>query len=233
MYSLNKIRPHIWHIEMDCRYELGMTFLRASEFYESANPDFRGKLGWTLLDHMKWYSTSEDSGRGGKYGDFSFASDWGGYNVPGSALDALYPRWPEAIEISDWNEYDERLLSFLRDIRQEETDSKYYLIGTLRGEAKGFLGHELAHAYYSTDGSYKCEMDSVLLWPPHKRAVSFVKVAVKALGYCDDVLDDEVQAYCATGFPGAFAGLAYNKDVIRLVKEIGQVFAHWEKKYNG
>ncbi len=87
MYSLNKVRPFIWHVEMDCCYELGMTFLRASEYYESANPDFRGKLGWRLLDHMKWYATAENTPRGGKYGSFSIARDHGCYNAPSNALD--------------------------------------------------------------------------------------------------------------------------------------------------
>jgi len=235
MYSLNKVRPHVWHIKMDCLYELGMTFLRASEYYESVNEDFRGKLGWTLLDHMKWYATTSGIRRRGEYGSFSFCVDWGGYNVPGFALDELYPRRPgyEADEIVDWNCYDARIHGFLQDIRKEEANARYYVIGTETVSEKGAFGHELAHAYYYTDDSYRREMDRIMNTTANEWAVQRLRSDVRLLGYCEEVLHDEVQAYCSTGFPGAFQARILDKRVKRLVTEIGQVFAHWENRYNG
>lgn len=232
MYSLNKVRPHIWHVEMDCRYELGMTFLRASEYYESKNYEFRRTLYWTILEQMKWYSTNEASPRHGKYGSFSFTSDWGGYNVPSDVFDVLYPANRFA-PIKDWNAYDARMRDILDAIRSEEKHSQYYVIGVQAKSPKGALGHELAHGYYYTDDDYRHHMNSLVRSGKHQRAVNLLKLALIDVGYCDDVLDDEVQAYCATGFCGVFAPLLEEKDLQTLVAEIGQIFAAQEKKYNG
>jgi hypothetical protein len=235
MYSLNKVRPHIWHVEMDCCFELGMTFIRATEFYESANPEFRGELGWTLHDQMKWYSTAEKSGRTGKYGAFTYLSDWGGYNVPGRCFEELYPRdlgyYVE--HIVDWNDYDDRMFSFLREIRKEEPGDSYYLIGTMKDDEKGTFGHELAHGYFATDRSYRAVMQRILGSSYHEHAACILQKEILELGYCEDVLLDEAQAYCATGFPAAFSHLIHNDGVKELIAAVGQVFAKWEKNHNG
>lgn len=232
MYALKRVRPHIWHIEMDCRYELAMTFLRASEVYESLNPDFRDKFGWTLHDQMKWYSTADDSPRNSPYGTFSFANDWGGYNVPSDTLDALYCSDPNFRNnnVVDWNDYDERMYGFLSEIRKEEK-GQYYLIGTRTGIKDGTFGHEVAHGYFFTCEGYRSAMLTTIRKDANWRAVNLLKSAIKDLGYCDEVLEDEVQAYCSTGFPEAFAYLIKNHDVQALVREVGQIFAAQEKKH--
>ncbi len=38
-----KIFPRVYHVTCDSRFDLAMTFLRSQEFYESDNPDVRGK----------------------------------------------------------------------------------------------------------------------------------------------------------------------------------------------
>ncbi len=103
----------------------------------------------------------------------------------------------------------------------------------MSGDKKGSFGHELAHAYYFTCDPYRKEIDRILGERKHERAVRILRSEIKALGYCDAVIPDEIQAYCATGFPGAFSRRIKDGDIQRLVTEIGQVFAYWEKMHNG
>jgi len=226
MIKLEKVRPHIWHIQMDNRYELAMTFIRAQEFYESPNERFKGKL-FSLLDYMEWYAIENNAKT------FTYPMDWSGFNVPSDVFEQLYPQDLSQCQIPDKNHYDARMYNLLQEIRLKERGHKYYVIGTTKGKEQGVFGHEVAHGYYATDGKYFKEINRILTGDDNKYgpARAKFKSILRAEGYCDAVLDDEVQAYCATGFGTILVPLVKDKLVMELVGEIGQVFAKWEKKH--
>ena len=84
----------------------------------------------------------------------------------------------------------------------EKHPTAQYIIGYVKGDVKTKL-HELKHALYYTDQNYKDSVNQ--FWKnmdaeTRERITSFLK----ALGYCDDVLIDEFQAYHFTEKPNFF-----------------------------
>ena len=61
----------------------------------------------------------------------------------------------------------------------------------------GYIGHELAHAYYYLDEEYKLKMDKAIKAYP--RYEEMKKIILSGVGYDENVVDDEIQAYLSTG----------------------------------
>ena len=60
LFKINKLYTtakgfSLYHLVFKSRYEMAMFYLRYQEFYESINPEFRGK-SFTYLDYMSWYT---------------------------------------------------------------------------------------------------------------------------------------------------------------------------------
>lgn len=160
----------VW-ISADSQEELGLTFMRFQEYYESANPTFRNKI-FTLGQLRYWYSE--------KYGANDYHLTWIGFNFPSRVLtpfkEGLFdPLTPE----------ENRLLELLR-YRKDE----FYIIGA---QNHNVLRHELAHALYASNTKYKLEIDNFL--GKHKSKLIKTNKYILNKGYSKDVLNDEIQAY--------------------------------------
>ena len=60
MLTIRKLPKYpLWHVESESYWELGMTFLRMQEWYESINPDFKGKV-FSVEAYMDWYVRTFD-----------------------------------------------------------------------------------------------------------------------------------------------------------------------------
>ena len=190
--QLTEILPRIYHLYMESAYDLAMHFVRVQEYYES--PKFRGKI-FTLVDFMEWYSREHGEGA------FTYPSDWSGFNVPSTVLLEVYGR---AGAIPDPNKYDE-LMSLLTNRIDTACDRKpFYLIGTSerRKGDEETLNHELAHGLYFTDSTYRKGVQELLRETQEKRGRDVLEksfTALKKMGYHPSIVDDELQAYCATG----------------------------------
>jgi len=57
-YKIEEVRDRIFAVIMEDDYARPMTFLRVQEFYESPNPDFRGKH-FNVWDYIEWYSNTK------------------------------------------------------------------------------------------------------------------------------------------------------------------------------
>lgn len=163
-----------------------MLFLRYAEFYESPNPEFKGKL-FTLVDFMEWYSK--------EYGDgaFTYPNDWSGFNIPGKVIKTIMEQggFPEK------NKYDVIFAEVIDKILETGCGWDFYLISGITGQEKT-KEHELAHAFWFLDRKYQKEMSSLVTKIQSK---TFEKLQDTLLedGYCTDVIYDEIQAYLATG----------------------------------
>ena len=73
-YKIVEVRDRVFAVIMEDDYARPMTFLRVQEYYESPNPDFRGKH-FNIWDYIEWYSRE-------KKDVFTYAFDWGGFNIP-------------------------------------------------------------------------------------------------------------------------------------------------------
>jgi len=160
----------VW-ISADSQKELGETFIRFQEFYESPSKQFRNKI-FTLGDIKNYYSLL--------YGADLYSDMWIGFNFPSSVLipfkqglfDPLTPQEKELLG----------LLKYRHDT--------FYIIGAQNNST---LRHELAHAMYGYDTNYKSQIDNLI----KKNQKKFRKVSnyIIKKGYNKIVLNDELQAY--------------------------------------
>jgi len=151
--------------------ELGETFIRFQEYYESPNPDFHGKP-FTLGSVKSYYSI--------KYGGDTYSDMWVGFNFPSSILQPFFNGLFDPLT--------EHEQEFLRLVKYR-TDS-YYIIGA---QSRSVLRHELAHSMYSYCEDYRIEIDALI--QKNKRKFGKVIQYMVGEGYSKKVVSDEIQAY--------------------------------------
>jgi hypothetical protein len=170
---LAEVAPNVLHLEFPTQYLLASTFLRFQEHYES--PKFRGQT-FSLETYMDWYAQTR------KHGNFSYFSDWGGFNIPSAVLEPF-----EAGHFDPLSRKEKALLELVRD-----RPRPIYLIGTSSGKGDvETLRHEIAHGLYSTNPEYRRLAEELL------SAVDLAPVfaMLERLGYHPDVWRDEAHAW--------------------------------------
>jgi len=181
--ELIKVTDNIFMIKMKNQYQLTSTFMRLQEFYESPYESIRGNY-FTVEQYMDTYAAN--------MGNFTYNTDWNGFNVPGDVLNKFFRLFEDGMEGN------RRLLRKEKELRMLLLSAgvfkleKFYVIGVHEG-SKDCTDHEMAHAYYYVDEDYKKEMDAIN--PP---LIDEFSQALLDMGYCDEVADDEMQAYLAT-----------------------------------
>jgi len=159
--------------------DITSTFLRFQEHYES--PYFQGK-NFPLDEFKIWYI--QNSPNGIKTGNFTYYSDWNGFNIPSYVLKPFYEG-----KFDPLSDQEQQFLEIFKNI-----DGVFYIIG-LHGEyknQKAVLRHEIAHALFYTNENYQSEVLQLLL----KFNIESMKKEIFSLGYHENVLDDEVHAFC-------------------------------------
>lgn len=177
---------HIWAIKSPDTHTRALMFMRAQEYYESAFEEIVGKQ-FKVSKYVDIYKLH--------YGrrDFTYGSDWAGFNIPSTILEECMFGIPED-EINNW---DKLMLGIIDIIKENEEDHTYYLLGV--DELKNnVLEHEFAHAMYFTLPEYKLEMDKLTHECDFVVKDTMLKCIIE-YGYADHVLADELQAYLATG----------------------------------
>jgi hypothetical protein len=208
-YKIKQIVGGIFVSEFENNYDLAMTFLRYQEFYESANPKFKGKH-FTIIDFMEWYSRENGNGV------FTYPNDWAGFNIPVNIISKVQSKNLSHNYIPDWNKYDDVMLDILipiettRGIGQEQGS---YLIGIVKG-SKSVMRHEIAHGLYHVYSDYKTGMNK-LYSNLSVASKNLLNSKFKAMGYHKSVWKDEAQAYLSTG---EYLTAAERKPFVELLK---------------
>lgn len=195
----------VW-IWADSQDELGLTFMRFQEHYESPNKNFRDKI-FTVGQLRNWYSET--------YGSNSYHTYWMGFNFPSRVLQ------PFKNGLFDPLTSEENGLLHLLKYRNDD----FYIIGA---QTSDILRHELSHALYASNPKYKKEIDSFL--DSHTNKLAKTKKFILDKGYCKEVLYDEIQAYITDNdeeelinvtCPTIIAGInkIYNKYNVAKVKK--------------
>ena len=214
-YNLKEIYPRIFLVTMDNSYDLAMTFCRAQEFYESPYKEIRGK-NFNMVEFQRLYTMRRGESC------FAYPEDWCGFNVPSNAIRNLY----YSSKIEDLNQYDTAFHKIIDKITcgTNKNEYKYYLIGAGTGD-KQTKNHEIAHAFYYLDPTYKREMNK-LIKEINKRSYSKITNFLLNVGYAKKVINDEIQAYLATGD-------SYMRDnSIKIPKNITKKFQKVFKQYS-
>jgi hypothetical protein len=167
-----KVQPYksVW-VWADSQEELGLTFMRFQEHYESANPEFRDKI-FTLGQLKRWYSET--------YGANNYHTTWVGFNFPSKVLIPFREGLFDPLTIEE-----QRLL----DLFKYRNDN-FYIIGAQNNST---LRHELSHALYASNVKYRDEINTFL--NKNKSKLKQTSKYILNKGYCQEVLYDEIQAY--------------------------------------
>ena len=184
-YKISEVKPKVFAVVIEDRYDRAMTFLRVQEFYESPNKKFRGK-NFSIWDYMKWYSTEYGKG-------FTYGTDWSGFNVPletaYSCYDTLTDRY------TDYDEVMETIIHKLYELNGDDADG--YIIGAGNTDGDTFK-HEVCHGLWYTNSAYKKDAKALLTIIDKKDYEVFENNLLE-MGYTDKVIDDEIQAYLCFG----------------------------------
>ena len=230
-YEIKEVRDRVFAVIMEDDYARPMTFLRVQEYYESPNPEFRGKH-FNIWDYIEWYSRT-------KKDVFTYAFDWGGFNIPlpiawecyegkdkepkkgyngvRSLPDSWKSKWDETMKDIVWNVQSQMFN------KKNRRDMNAYIIGAKDTENSTFQ-HEVAHGLYYTNKEYRELMDEITQTIPLNHYLKFRSNLLK-MGYTESVVDDEIQAYLSWGWDYAKFSKGVPKTICKqLNKEYRKVF---------
>lgn len=186
-------------------------FMRYQEFYESDSDSFRGK-GFKWYDYVKHYKEKT------KKDYFSYHEDWAGYNIPCTSIESCIAVIP------DLNYYDLIMFSVVDTIRRKVGGDNYYLIGIDQstGDDPSLIFHEVAHGLWFVNPIYKTkQFKNIERMNPNVR--DSVANKITGMGYGENVVDDEIQAYLSTGIG----------DNMKRIKDIKQAQIPFKDTFDG
>lgn len=183
MYKLREVVDKVWVVEFDSYYNLGMTFLRYQEYYESPNPKFF-RNPFMINEYKEWYSGGDE---------FTYHMDWLGFNIPSKFILECQSNIP------DHNEWDKIMSDIVTKVIDTSGDT-FYLLGIKEGD-NDVLDHEVAHGLFFTDKAYQIEMTSLYNDLPDRVRNKVHSYLRNSGGYSEEVFMDETQAYMSTGLP--------------------------------
>jgi hypothetical protein len=231
-YEIKEVKDRVFAVIIPNHYDRAMTFCRVQEFYESPNPDFRGKH-FNIWDFIEWYSKEHKDA-------FTYAFDWGGFNIPlpvalecyegkenrnprkgyngvRSMPDTWKSKWDETMKDIVWA-VESRMFN-----KKNRRDYNAYIIGAKDMEGDTFQ-HEVAHGLYYTNKEYRELMDEITQTIPLKDYTKF-RQNLLDMGYTESVVDDEIQAYLSWGWDYAKFSKGVSKKLCKqLNKEYRKVF---------
>ena len=162
----------IYLIESESRQDLARMFMRFQEYYES--PQFKGKT-FTVDEFAHWYAK--------KYGSFTYARDWYGFNIPASVLEPFRQGQFDPLTLKE-----RKLLKLC-----EKADASSYIIGVTPNAEyfKETVRHEFVHGAFHVNCLYRNEVKACLL----DNRIKEITRGLKKMGYHQDVFADETNAY--------------------------------------
>lgn len=216
---LTTILPGVVHVDFPNIVLMAKHLGRAQEYAE--NPRLTGTVfSWSRL---KKYVRS----RGGDHRSTCYCKSALGYNIPSWALE---PFFDGRFQLT---KYEKSMLDALRGIPTAE-DGTFYVIATADGSATKeryeALDHEICHALWATNPSYKQEVQEVLVTYPDLPVI--IKKITKWGIYAPHVIEDEAHAYLATDKVAVLTG-RFNLQATPQLEEVHSRLSDILQKYKG
>jgi hypothetical protein len=180
-FSVNEIIDSVFIFTFKTRADMGLTFLRFQEYYES--PKFKGKA-FSLDEYAAWYQEEN--------GAFTYHEDWDGMNVPSYVFKPFFDGEFKT------NKLEQQFLNVIKPFY--DSKKPFYVIG-VNTENKDQdhldldIKHELSHALYYTNAKYKNEVDVILKNMDVDFYNKMKNCIIDESGYHEDVIHDEIHAY--------------------------------------
>ena len=195
----------IYLIESESRQDLAQMFMRFQEYYES--PEFKGKT-FTVDEFAHWYTS--------KYGSFSYAKDWYGFNIPARVLAPFRQGNFDPLTVQE-----QKLL----EICKEVNDNSYIIGVTPDAEYfKETIQHEFVHGVFYTNPEYRKEVEACI----KDHDIKPINQGLRKMGYCNEVAIDETNAYILTE-PDTMKKFISVRNTHQLKQQLESIF----KKYFG
>jgi len=211
-YKIEEVRPNVFAVIVKDHYHRAMLFCRVQEYYESPNPEFRGK-NFSIWDYIEWYSREHND-------VFTYTFDWGGFNIPLNVAESCYSK---LLKKGEFTPYDLEMNYIVKTIRGMVGNGKAYIIGAPTTEDETFE-HEVCHGLYATNKEYKVLVDEITETIEWQDYLKFEKNLLD-MGYTAAVIPDEIQAYLSTNYEYTkFSKGVSKKKCKALHKEYKKVF---------
>jgi len=201
--KIKEIKPNIFLVTHKRQEFVNQTFVRFQEHYE--NDEFAGKI-FTLGEFRQRYIE--------RFGQWSYDTDWAGFNIPSSALKPFYDGLFDPLTSKE--------KAFLKVF--SHLDKPFYVIGMSENGMTDVLEHEISHGLYFTNKKYRKLMDKLVDDIP-KKLYKRLCSSLTYRSYAPAVHKDEIQAYLGT-MTGDTIG-----DTL-IPEEIISVFRYIRKRYD-
>lgn len=169
---IEQISNRIILLKYETSKDAAVAFLRFQEHYESPNPHFKGGV-FTVGEYYDWYSQEN--------GSATYYDDWSGFNIPSYVLKPFVQGLFDPLTA-----YEQEIVNHFK----YRTD-KFYLIGVGMNSTEDTIDHEVCHGLYYTCDEYREAVQQAL----SDYDLSDLEDYLLSIGYCEDVLLDEVHAY--------------------------------------
>jgi hypothetical protein len=220
-----EVLPNVLVLTFETNYELAMSFVRLQEFYES--PKFQGKE-FELEEYMDYWA--EEFGDGA----FDYPTRWSGFNIPGTVI----LDWMNKFRYENYSKRGIRkkeiaLMEKILSRYSKKELKKCYIIGVAKGaRKKKIVDHEVAHAMFTLKPKYKsaCQRLFTKLHKTRMGRIVYERMVdrLTEMGYAQDVIEDEVQAYWSTS--DTYAELRKEYKEIGDLKDLYKKFRKGNKK---
>lgn len=214
MFRFKRSKDRVYELVFDDKYEMAMLFLRYEEFYES--PKYRGRK-FTLAEYISWYTKKPESP-----GLFNYHNDWTAFNLPAKIIKEVHD-----LGIQDPNHYDSIMLGLYGMMTSQDEDP--YLIGYKKGSTAN--SHELSHAMYYLSKNYRDDVQAILKDDNLTGIVWLFSEALRDIGYHDNSIEDEIQAYINTGLVKRLLKLTKEPGYDELKKRLNDCYNYYNSKF--
>ena len=203
-YTLKELRPNIFAVIVPNDYDRAMLFCRVQEFYESDSEQFV-ETDFDMWEYVRWYSMKNKN-------SFTYAKDWCGFNIPFiKAVNCM-------IGIKNKTPYDIFMEEIIDKILSDYNyNTSSYIIGTKSDRGTTFK-HELCHALYFTNSIYK-ELADELTYQLDVDAYWALHLNLVELGYNENVIADEIQAYLMTNYKSKYFSRGVDIEMLNKIHE--------------
>ena len=179
--EVQEVYPGIILCLYEQKFNLSSTFVRLSEFYESPLDSIRGKY-FTLDEFMDQYALNNEN-------FFDYFQKWNGFNVPSHIVWKFFATFAHELR-----EYERILLKIITKIEHD----RFYLISTYKNtNMSETIQHETAHGLFYLNEDYKKSSLELVDNLP-KDIYNRNREWLLTIGYHEDVIPDEIQAYLST-----------------------------------
>jgi len=182
MFKSSKPIKNCLLLEFNTQKDLALSFCRVEEYYEG-QPQLNRKYT-SFVDFIDFFMKDD--------GSINYFNYWSGFNIPGD----VFKEWFQK-EMSDKTYWE---LALADEVEKKlDLTEPFYIIGGKKGDMN-VIDHEIAHALYYMDESYKAEMEEMNynFFKKYRMQYSKMVKKLKKMGYGENVIKDEIQAYMST-----------------------------------